>query len=295
MQVNYYKSIWAAYINPSDIVTCSFTEWVSDTINSSTELTDKGDGMLYNLCSFIDDYESPDGDETGLIRRCKSNVKELYALLLDIDGTMTLEQSLDVWSEYEFFAYSTFSNSLRKEKFRFVIPLKIPMTIKQFDERHDSMCDKFNVDHASFTISQAFYLPCFSSENKDIAWTHYNDTENRYDALNLPTKVISYNVCEKPVVVTDGRSLSMYNTLITGRGLRYADALSVAMVCKSFGLGESEFRYIVSTIGAPDSSVRNGVADLRKIWKDAYASHLRTQTIITLLRKLNCQMWRYAQ
>lgn len=291
MLINYYVSVKEAHTWPGLAIEMSFDEWVEEAISASSQLNSKEEGMLFNMCSWIDDFESPVW-MPGAIRRCKANVAETYALLIDVDGSMTLEETIQMWSPYEFFAYSTFGNSERKEKFRLVAPLAKPLSGHEFNERHASMCAAFNVDKASFTPSQCFYLPSYSSENKHLAWTFHNKVEERYDAFVLEPKFISENICEPPVAGSiDPRASAIYNTLITGSGLRHADALSVAVLCKSLGLGLSDFQYVISRVSAPDSSLRTGNMSL--LWKDAYATHLRKQTIIETLKKLHCDLWRF--
>jgi hypothetical protein len=86
---------------------------------------------------------------------------------------------------------------------------------------------------------------------------------------------------------------SIYKTLLTGSDMRYADALPLAVVCKSKGLDYSIYRDIINTIAGSDSSLRNGLADIDKIWNEAYSTHVRHTTMITLMQRLNCDMWRW--
>jgi hypothetical protein len=293
MKFNLYKNINEAYIHPDVVVDCDF-ETVVDILKDSQQLVkDKTDPMMFNLCSWIDNFESPE-HKPGFIRRCKPNVAQIYALLLDIDGTRTLEDAVEEFIDYEFLIYSTYSNSRDKEKFRLVLPLNTPLTRLEFDQRHDSMCDTFNVDRASFTISQAFYLPCYTKDNASERFIHWNKTSKRYEALLLAVKEISTNIVEGP---KEGEmnplAPSIYKTLLSGSNMRYADALPLAVVCKSKGLGYLEFRNIINTIAGSDSSLRNGLADVDKIWQEAYSTHIRHTTMITLMQRLNCDMWRW--
>ena len=237
MKFNLYKNINDAYIHPDVVVDCSFEEFVSMMKESQQLVENKEDPMMFNLCSWIDDFESPEHKQ-GFIRRCKPNVAQIYALVLDIDGTRTLEDAVIEFLDYEFLIYSTFRNSQEKEKFRLVLPLNTPLTRIEFDQRHDSMCATFDVDRASFTISQAFYLPCYSKDNADIRFIHWNQTAKRYEALFLAVKEISTNIVAGPREgEKDPLAPSIYKTLLSGNNMRYADALPLAVVCKSKGLG----------------------------------------------------------
>jgi len=293
MKFNLYKNINEAYIHPDVVVDCDFEQFVSFMKDSQQLVENKEDPMMFNLCSWIDNFESPEY-KAGFIRRCKPNVAQIYALVLDIDGTRTLEDAVTEFLDYEFLIYSTFRNSREKEKFRLVLPLNTALTRIEFDQRYDSMCATFDVDRASFTISQAFYLPCYSKDNADIRFIEWNQTAKRYEALFLPVKEISTNIVTGPREgEKDPMAPSIYKTLLSGSNMRYADALPLAVVCKSKGLGYSEFRDIINTIAGSDSSLRNGVADIDKIWNEAYSTYTRYTTMITLMQRLNCDMWRW--
>lgn len=293
MKFNLYKNINEAYIHPDVVVDCSFEDVVNILKDSQQLVKDKTDPMMFNLCSWIDNFESPE-HKSGFIRRCKPNVAQIYALLLDIDGTRTLEDAVTEFIDYEFLIYSTYSNSRDKEKFRLVLPLNTALTRLEFDQRHDSMCATFDVDRASFTISQAFYLPCYTKDNADISFIHWNQTSKRYEALFLPVREISTNIVQGPREgEIDPLAPSIYKTLLTGSDMRYADALPLAVVCKSKGLDYSIYRDIINTIAGSDSSLRNGLADIDKIWNEAYSTHVRHTTMITLMQRLNCDMWRW--
>ena len=293
MKFNLYKNINEAYIHPDVVVDCSFEDVVNILKDSQQLVKDKTEPMMFNLCSWIDNFESPE-HKSGFIRRCKPNVAQIYALLLDIDGTRTLEDAVAEFIDYEFLIYSTYSNSQDKEKFRLVLPLNTALTRLEFDQRHDSMCATFDVDRASFTISQAFYLPCYTKDNADISFIHWNQTVKRYEALFLPVREISTNIVQGPREgEIDPLAPSIYKTLLTGNNMRYADALPLAVVCKSKGLDYSIYRDIINTIAGSDSSLRNGLADIDKIWNEAYSTHVRHTTMITLMQRLNCDMWRW--
>jgi hypothetical protein len=250
----------------------------------------KEDPMMFNLCSWKDDFESPE-HKPGFIRRCKPNVSQIYALLLDIDGTRTLEDAVSEFADYEFLIYSTYSNSKDKEKFRLVLPLNTPLTRIEFDQRHDSMCDTFNVDRASFTISQAFYLPCYNKDNADVRFIEWNEQPKRYEALFLACKEISTNIVAGPNEgEIDPHAPTIYETLLTGSNMRYADTLTLAILCKSKGLDYSIYRDIINTIAGSDSSLRNGLADIDNMWNKAYLTYVKNDTMITLMERLNCDM-----
>lgn len=295
-----YNSIYEAYVHKDDQIQCTFEELVEFFKDYQKETEDKTSGHLFNCCSYkTENYLCPDTvkdsrPNTEFIRRCKENVDKIYCLLLDVDGTQTLEESVQIWQNYEFLIYSTHSNSLNKEKFRLVIPLKEPLTNTEFDKRHDSMVEILGVDGASFTISQCFYLPTYSSTNKDIKFIHHNKGE-LFDGMILPEKELNTNIQhEKPSF--QGRSpiaQTIFNTLLTGSDLHYSDALSLAILCKSKGLSSGEYRQIVQTISHPDSDLRTKKVNLDKLYKQGFDSFMTDKKAIELMKRLNCNMWRF--
>jgi hypothetical protein len=290
MKFNLYKSVNDAYIHPDVVVDCDFATIVNILKDSQQLVSKKEDPEMFNLCSWRDDFESPDYKQ-GYIRRCKANVAQIYALLLDIDRDKTLEDAVNEYSEYEFLIYSTFGNSKQKDKFRLVLPLNTPLTRIEFDQRHDSMCKTFKVDPASFTISQAFYLPSYSRDNADISFIHWNQQPRRYEALFLAVKHISTNIVQGPNEgEVDPYSPIIHETLLTGSNLRYADALPLAVLCKSKGLDYKVYTDIINTIAGVDSSLRTGLADIDNLWNQAYSTYIRRDTMIALMERLNCDM-----
>lgn len=303
MIVNFYNSVYEAYVHKDDPVHWTFDEFVDFLHESQKELESKENGILYNCLKYRSDYISPDidkfkipdQDKNDYIRRCKDNVEEIYCLLLDVDGTMTLDETVEKYCDYEFVVYSTHGNRTDKEKFRLILPIKTPMTLTEFDERHFSMVNNFNVDGASFTISQAFYLPSYSSENKKLAYIYHNKTDDRFDALELETTEI-YQDIETVPFVQDGRANiknGIYHTLMTGSDLHYVDALPLAILCKSKGLSVYEFKNIVKQIAHPNSDLRTKKVDLQKLYRQGYESNITDRKAIELMKRLNCNMWRF--
>jgi hypothetical protein len=305
MKVNLYKSIFQAYIHPSEVVECTFPEFVEFMTKNQSELDVKESGMLFNLCSFVANPEPPTAERfnpaltpwprESLIRRCKQNIQEIYALMLDIDGTMTLDQAVAQWADYEFFLYSTHGNTRTKEKFRLVVPLAVPLTADDFDSRHSAMIAAFNVDGASFTMSQAFYLPSYSAVNRDIAFVHWNKTAQRYNALDLPAEELQRN--HSDFVAPEQRTesaLSILRTLQTGSNLHYVDALPLAVLCKGHGITGEEYAALVEQIAAYDSQLRGDV-DLGQLYKQAYAAHMTRKRMLALMKRINCNTWRWGE
>jgi hypothetical protein len=295
-----YRSVREAYVHRDEQVECTFAELVDFFKEQQQLLTVKESGLLFNCCRYRTDYESPEWVRAGVdprdyIRRCKANVESISCLLLDVDGTVTLDQAVARWCDWEFLVYSTHGHTAEKEKFRLVIPVARPLTRDEFDARHTAMIETFGVDGASFTISQAFYLPSYGLHNQDQAFIHWNQTDSRYDALELPAEQIQRGeLLEEPVQgQRTAVATSIYRTLVTGSNLHYTDALTLAVLCKAHGLTQEEFIYIVQTIAAADSTLRTADVDLVRLYQQGYNSYITNRKTQQLMQRLNCDMWRW--
>lgn len=305
MFINIFNSVQQAYTHADDLGEGSFKEIVDLLVASSKLLKEKTDGRLFNMCSWIADYENPPEEKfnpnatthkrTELIRRCKSNVDKIYCLLLDVDGTMSLKDACEGWLDYDFFVYSTHSNSVEQTKFRLVVPLKTALTQSEFASRHAAMCSLFNVDGASFTLSQCFYLPSHSEENKDIAFMEHNDVGNRYDALQIKPIKLNTNVLVNYIPPTEKTPIGeiVYKTLMTGCDLHYCDAMTLAVLCKSHGMGYSDFRNIVTKAAAASSCLRSKDTDLKDLFNKGYVTHMTNKTALSLMNRMRCNTWRF--
>jgi hypothetical protein len=305
MNINIFQSVRQAYTHKDDMAEGTFSDIVALLEDSQVELVNKEDGQLFNLCSWVEDFENPPEERfnpqatehprTELIRRSKVNVDHIFCLLLDVDGTMTLDETIAKWAEYEFFIYSTHSNSAKTEKFRLVVPLETPLSLYEFDSRHEAMCSLFNVDGASFTISQCFYFPSYSKANADIAFMFHNKVEKRYNALNIKTIKLNTNIAPEftPPTAKTPMGDIVYKTLLTGNDLHYADVLSLAVLCKAHGISVTDFVNVVNTIADKDSDLRTAKVNLRELYNKGFNSYITNDKMIKLMKKLNCNTWRF--
>ena len=311
MKLNIYPSVRQAYVHPSEILELTFEEFVEFAEMQNRCLTNKEDTELFNLCTYLTEgYSSPAEDRfnpdltkhprTELIRRSKENVATIEALLLDVDGIMTLDNAVHQWSDWEFYIYSTYSNTEEKNKFRLVVPLAVPLTVAEFDARHHSMLSEFfGADGASFTISQAFYWPSYNHSNEQAKFSYYNRVAQRYNALDLrarqPRPQNQLQPSAAGPVTQDPKAIGVHRTMLTGSNLHYADAMPSAVMYKGLGLSYADWIDMLHATAAADSSLRTGEAKLEKLWQDAYQQHMTTVKMLELMKRMGCDTWRYIQ
>jgi carbon starvation protein CstA len=153
------------------------------------------------------------------------------------------------------------------------------------------MKSQFNlVDGVSFTISQCFYWPSYHKDNADLAYVEHNNVDQRYDAKKLP--IVEVRTGTAAVVEAPDESITraVYDTLITGSGLRYHDALSLAVLCKSSGITCAQYKQIVFAISASDSALRTNRVDLSDLYDEAYSVHMTAAKKAQLYQRLGCKV-----
>ena len=115
--------------------------------------------------------------------RHAGNVKEYYGIVLDFDNKFTdylsFEDAIELLKEYYFIAYTTHSHRPELNKFRIIIPTKIP-----FESKYLKSVDEYfrvlmkpgdSLDNASCTVSQAFVLPVCENKRQEYLY-HINDS-----------------------------------------------------------------------------------------------------------------------
>ena len=141
MIISTFKSISKAYV---DLKLNLSWEEVVDLLCSHYDAENKHDVELYNMVEFKDSdditveparryhYVGGVKQETydtipNSVRRCKSNVKSITGIVLDIDSDKTIEQAIDLLDGIEYVLYTTFRHTREKHKFRVVIPFSRPL------------------------------------------------------------------------------------------------------------------------------------------------------------------------
>lgn len=308
--MNLYPSVQQAYIHPEDIAWIEWEEAVELLRDSARCVADTDAGKesqwLYNFCEYkTENFESPDAEHFNpkltpharidLIRRCKNNVRKIYCLLIDCDGLMDRAQAQTTWQGFEYVIYSTWGHHWYSghDKFRMIIPLERPLTAHEAEERRTALLTVTNgqADKASFTISQAFYLPSWTEHNADDRFFEWH-LGCRFPAHELPAETVPVYAARAQVQDTGRvRRTATADAILaaakTGRGLRYNDAIRLGCLFKQHGLTQSEFMSTVDVIADIDSDYRKGKWSAEKLWNVSYTT-MSTAKAKKLLQELNC-------
>lgn len=282
MILTLFESVQRAYTRKEQILDA---EWpiIAEFLTTFNQCENKEDMQLFNLWQFNPDgelgrrriYENNEPTELyenipGTIRRCKANAEKLWGIVLDFDGGTNIEDAVGILNGFEFVLYTTFRNSQETNKFRVVLPFKNAATPEQVKRKRESLSRTFlQVDHASFSESQSFYL--HSGLNKDNAIAFW--CKGEFLDLDLFEDEVLPERLELPKQEFTGDRNNykemMIESLATCSGLHYANegskygVLTLVALCKSAELTFNEFDVICHNMADPTSSLID--AGLRKL------------------------------
>lgn len=124
---------------------------------------------LYFNASNINEYENAKNNFDGIIfaemvknkERNSDNVINYYAIVLDIDGSISISDVKNNLKEYEYLLYSTGSQGLKEgDRFRVILPLLNPVSKDEYNSYSVSLMSIFYYSDPSFCKTlQLQYLP----------------------------------------------------------------------------------------------------------------------------------------
>lgn len=304
MRVSIFKDIYQAYVE--DVLDADWTD-IAELFTTYVNVNEKADAMLLNFTHFKDvgedtrpgrrkikiwDEQSQTNVWNGeyeyfpnTVGRCKENMVHIDGLVLDIDDNYTIAEAEAMFDGLEFVIFTTFSHSATKDKFRVVLPFSRPLLAEDIPARRVSIEETFpGVDRASFSGSQCFYS--HSGKYEPYAKHHHGEFIDPYDCFE--EREISTETAMFDVPIEQRRNIlttPIYETLLKGSGLHYADALTLAIFCKGNGLSVYEYKNVVNAIAAHDSCLRS--VNLDNLYGEAYDTPLKRTTVDSLFKKIN--------
>lgn len=285
-----FHSVLKAYIEDMhDVVEDLSWEDFVQLLLDRQEIEKKEDGKLYNLALFkkIGDPTAllgrskifKKGEWTGeykyydnTVRRCKDNLVAISGILLDFDKGVKIEDVLEQYKGIEYVLYTTFNHTEESHRFRIVIPFTTPLKFEDIEKKKESIKQTFQgVDDASFSASQSFYF--HAGHNDPIAY------HNKGYMMNPYTDFVDGVVKEDKKVAKEFSTAfelspeyqqKILDSLLTCRGLRYPNALTLVAICKTYGLGFNDFNDICSKISDNDSSLIKMPSCRKDLWNSDY-------------------------
>ena len=125
------------------------------------------DGMAWIPCSAID----PAG------KREQANMNLAFAMVLDIDTGVALEDVVAKMAGYEYVLHSSYSHSPEKPKWRVVIPFQAPIPARDLPRVFDVFQTRFGGaldNHCGQDFARMYYLPACPSDAESIFVARYN-------------------------------------------------------------------------------------------------------------------------
>jgi len=226
---------------------------IAEHLTTFIEVPTKEQTEMYNLWEFkVNDAQ---------IHRCKDDCVALHGLVLDYDNNLSLNDALIQFSEFECVFYTTFNHGPSKDKFRIVLPFAKPMSAEDFVLKRQSMIDAFpGADRASFSRSQAIFL--HSGPDKSRAFScRFNGVVLDPDVfVDEVVEAIEYNEHKQDVEIDPefktAYKSAVIKSLMTCRGIRHLNSLSLVIILKSCGGTFAEYQQIVKVAGAADSCIQ---------------------------------------
>lgn len=285
MIVTLFESVQKAYTRPELIIDSNWYD-IAVFLTTFNKCEKKEDMMLFNLWEFDLQgepgrkykYENQERTEVyeeipGTIRRCKANAKGTWGLVLDYDGARRISDIRHEFESLEFILYTTFRHTEEQHKFRVVLPFCRQASRNEIRAKSRSIAETFQeVDHASFSESQSFYL----HSGPSTGYAYYNagyfldpnwfENEKIVEPVERPNRGAFDGD-------SDQYKRDLKQSLLSCSGLHYAGTgtnhgvLTLVALCKSAGMTYEEFDIICAKIAASDSSLQQQ-KQRKMVWKD---------------------------
>lgn len=263
MIISFFKDEWSTY-SPAEMMLDLSWDNIAEKLTTFIKVKTKEETEMYNLWEFKVDNE--------MIHRCKDDCVALHGLVIDYDNNLTLNDAIEQFYSFGFecVIYTTFNHSPAKDKFRVVLPFSKTLTAEEFSRKRKSIIESFpGADRASFSRSQAIFL-------------HSGPDETQAFSCRLPGQLLDPTIFEdeifepiKPAEVREDIEMdpdfkqryrtAIINSLMSCKGFRHLNALSVVIMLKSCGATFEDYQRIVAVAGDPDSHIQH-IKSQKEAW-----------------------------
>ena len=128
--------------------------------------------------TIVDEPELDSATETGLPRRIGANLKSLYALQLDYDSGLSIDEFINGHKDLQYSLYTSYSHGQREhDRFRVVVPLKqeLPCELLESRKVRENLMWHFpGVDESCFHRGHWQLLPLVNTAYKHLYRWHRN-------------------------------------------------------------------------------------------------------------------------
>lgn len=192
--------------------------------------------------------------------RSASNVIAHYAVVLDIDDGISVQDVQKDLSQYEYVLYSSGGTGIKQgERFRVILPLAKTLSAEQWADYSESLKKRFHYSDASFSKSlQIQYLPQLNTAHADKFVSHHNqghwlDVQADIEFVQ-PIQKAAYINPLVPVQYDFGDSLDqLVNDLIQHNAgqLEYERRRILGNHMKAAGFNDGQMLAVLNVVGRP--------------------------------------------
>ncbi|GEM_PF-530634 len=192
--------------------------------------------------------------------RSAKNVIAHYAVVLDIDDGISVQDVQKDLSQYEYVLYSSGGTGIKQgERFRVILPLAKTLSAEQWAEYSESLKKRFHYSDASFSKSlQIQYLPQLNTAHADKFIAHHNqghwlDVQADIEFVQ-PIQKAAYINPLVPVQYDFGDSLDqLVNDLIQHNAgqLEYERRRILGNHMKAAGFNDGQMLAVLNAVGRP--------------------------------------------
>lgn len=190
--------------------------------------------------------------------RKNTNIIAHYAIVLDIDGGMNVEDAVLDLADYEFVLYSSGGQGIKQgDRYRVVLPLDEPLSAKCYNELAETLKARFPYSDESFGKTlQLQFLPTYNKKYRDMFGAVYNKGKF-LDPKKLPyvqskSEFLGNIDYSTPKFSDDfvGRMLDALVQQNSGK-MEYEERRILANRLASAGVNNSDMVRVLNAVGRP--------------------------------------------
>ncbi|CRY66995.1 Uncharacterised protein [Yersinia kristensenii] len=247
-KTHHTETTWSDYV---DMVMdkSKWVEFTASTVEQYSKAKEQFDGVVF-------------AEMIPNTARSGKNVIAHYAIVLDIDGGISIEQVKQDLKDFEYVIYSSGGVGIKAgERFRVVIPLGIPISADEYNQYSLGLKKRFPYSDESFSKSlQIQYSPMLNTEFAHLFIAYHNAGKwfNIFDDVELINQEEAYvsNVQFTNPEFTDEFSIKLLNALVEHNSgqLAYEERRILANRMASAGINHFDMVQVLDRTGRAGAS-----------------------------------------
>lgn len=194
--------------------------------------------------------------------RSHANVIAHYAVVLDIDDGITMDEVRSDLNDYEHLIYSSGGQGIKPgERFRVILPLKRPISADVYNEFSESLRKRFWYSDASFSKTlQIQYLPTYNKVFEDQFKAYHNSGKlfdlECIDYVPAKNQDVFINVDFTKTKFDDNELGRILDAIVDHNqgSMEYEQRRILANRLASFGVNHFDMVRVLDAVGKPGAS-----------------------------------------